>query len=94
MIHFVYILKCKDKTLYVGCTNDLEKRLHEHNNSKNGAHYTKIRRPVRMVYSEKCRDLAHGRQREAEIKRLSREKKLALIRAGKNVEGILKRSIK
>jgi putative endonuclease len=80
MVHFVYILKCSDGTLYVGCANDLEKRLHEHNTSKNGAHYTKIRRPVKLVYSERCADLAEGRRREAEIKRLSREQKMALIK--------------
>jgi len=83
MIHFVYILKCNDDTLYVGCTNNLEKRLREHNTSKNGAHYTKIRRPVKLVYSEKCADLAEGRRREAEIKRLSREEKMSLVRASK-----------
>jgi len=80
MTHFTYILKCNDGTLYVGCTNDLEKRVHEHNTSKNGAHYTKIRRPVRLVYSERCADLAEGRRREAEIKRLSREQKMTLIK--------------
>lgn len=80
MTHFVYILRCNDGTLYIGCTNDLDKRLHEHNHSKNGAHYTKIRRPVELLYSEKCADLAGGRRREAEIKRLTREKKLALVR--------------
>jgi putative endonuclease len=77
--HFVYILECKDKTLYVGCTNNLEKRLFEHNNSKNGAHYTKIRRPVKLLYSEEHPTLADGRRREGEIKRLTREKKLALM---------------
>ena len=78
--HFVYVLKCNDGTLYVGCTNNLEKRLFEHNNSKNGAHYTKIRRPVKLLYSEDHATLAEGRRREAEIKRLSREQKLALVK--------------
>ena len=76
---YTYILKCKDGSLYIGCTNDLEKRLHEHNNSKNGAHYTKIRRPVFLVYSEQYETLKEGRAREAEIKRLTRNKKLELI---------------
>lgn len=75
----VYILKCKDNTLYVGCTNNLEKRVKEHNESKNGAHYTKIRRPVVLVYSEKYATLKEARAREAEIKRLRREDKLELI---------------
>ncbi|MES2216251.1 MAG: GIY-YIG nuclease family protein [Patescibacteria group bacterium] len=78
MFH-VYILECADKTLYVGSTNDLEKRLHAHNNSKSGAHYTKIRRPVIMKYFEKCKDYAEARKREGELKRLTRKEKLELI---------------
>lgn len=79
MKHFVYILECRDKTLYVGCTNNLEKRLKEHNNSKGGAHYTKIRRPVTLKHSEQFPTLAEARTREAALKRLPRPKKLVLI---------------
>ncbi|HAT68468.1 MAG: hypothetical protein A2481_01405 [Candidatus Yonathbacteria bacterium RIFOXYC2_FULL_47_9] len=79
MPHFVYILECADGSLYTGSTNDLEKRLHKHNNLKSGAHYTKIRRPVTLVYSETVTTFAEARAREAEIKRLDREKKLALV---------------
>lgn len=75
----VYILECSDKTLYVGSTQDLSKRLHQHNNLKSGAHYTKIRRPVVLVYSETYETFPEVRKREAEIKRLTREKKLQLI---------------
>lgn len=77
---FVYILECSDKTLYTGSTNDLEKRLFEHNNSKKGAHYTKIRRPVLLKHKEELSTLSEARKREAEIKRLSREKKEILFR--------------
>lgn len=77
--HVVYILECADKTLYVGCTNDLEKRLREHNGAKSGAHYTKIRRPVVLKHSEIFRSLAKARAREAVLKRLSRKQKLDLI---------------
>ncbi len=80
MQHFVYILNCADQTLYVGCTNDLEKRLHQHNNLKSGAHYTKIRRPVSFVYSETFPNLKEARAREAEIKRMKREEKMALLK--------------
>ena len=80
MMHHVYILRCSDGTLYVGCTNDLLKRLGQHNNSKRGAHYTKIRRPVRLMYSERFQTLAEARKREAEIKRWPRERKLRLSR--------------
>jgi putative endonuclease len=76
---YTYILRCADDTLYAGCTDDLEKRLYEHNHAKSGAHYTKIRRPVSLVYSEKFRTLAKARAREAELKRLTRAEKLAII---------------
>lgn len=79
MIYYTYILECADKTLYVGCTNNLEKRLEQHNNSKSGAHYTKIRRPVILKYSEKFETLKESRAREAEIKRWSRQEKLNLF---------------
>lgn len=79
MSYYVYILECKDGTLYVGATNDLEKRVKQHNESKQGAHYTKIRRPVVLRYSEKYKTLGEARAREAEIKRLPRAKKVALF---------------
>ena len=78
-MYFVYILECADKSLYVGSTNNLEKRLEQHNNSKQGAHYTKIRRPVILKYFEELKTLHEARQRESEIKRWKREKKLELI---------------
>ena len=78
-MHFVYILECADKTLYVGCTNDLERRLNQHNNSKSGAHYTKIRRPVMLKYKEEFKTLKEARGREAEMKKWTREKKIKLI---------------
>jgi putative endonuclease len=76
---FVYILGCSDASLYVGCTNNLERRLAEHNHSPRGAHYTKIRRPVVLQYSESYLTLSEARRREAEIKGWRREKKLDLI---------------
>ena len=83
-MYFVYILECSDKTLYVGSTNDLEKRLYSHNNLKSGAHYTKIRRPVVLKYSEKCRTYAKVRRREGELKKLTRSDKLKLIKNSKS----------
>lgn len=82
-MYFTYILECADKSLYVGSTNDLERRLHQHNNSKSGAHYTKIRRPVMLKYSETFKTLAEARRREAEIKSWKREKKVGLIKDNK-----------
>ena len=78
MSHFTYILQCADTTLYVGSTNNLEKRIHQHNNLKQGAHYTKIRRPVKLMYSEQFATLSEARKREAEIKRMTRLQKLNL----------------
>lgn len=75
----VYILECADKTLYVGSTSDLKRRLVEHNNSKKGAHYTKIRRPVVLVYSEDVPNLSAALKREIEIKRWTRIKKMKLV---------------
>ena len=76
---FVYILECADKSFYVGCTNSIERRLEQHNNSKSGAHYTKIRRPVILKYSENFLTLKEARRRETEIKGWRREKKLKLF---------------
>ena len=78
-MHFTYILECSDKSLYVGCTNNLERRLEQHNNSKWGAHYTKTRRPVVLKYSENFSTLKEARRRESEIKGWRREKKLGLF---------------
>ena len=80
MVHCTYILECADKTLYVGCTNDIEKRLKQHNGAKAGAHHTKIRRPVTLKYVERFRTLAKARAREGELKRLTRAQKLDLIK--------------
>ena len=81
MKHFVYILECADSSLYVGCTNDVEKRVKQHNALKSGAHYTKIRRPVILKYTEEFKTFKAARAREAEVKRFTREKKLKLIQA-------------
>ena len=79
MPYFVYILECADDSFYVGCTNNLEKRIKQHNESKWGAHYTKLRRPVKLMYQESFDTLTTARRCEKEIKGWRREKKLALI---------------
>jgi len=76
----VYILKCADQSLYTGCTNNLIKRLREHNSGKRGAKYTRARRPVRLVYAQNFRTLAAGRKREVAIKKLTRLEKIKLIK--------------
>jgi putative endonuclease len=77
---YCYLLRCADDTLYCGITNDLVKRLDAHNDGT-GAKYTRIRTPVEMVYQEVCEDRSAASKREIVIKKLSREKKLALIAA-------------
>jgi putative endonuclease len=79
MSYTTYILRCCDNSLYTGSTNDIEKRLHEHNNLKSWAHYTKIRRPVELIYSENFETLSEARKRECAIKQLSREQKIILM---------------
>ena len=79
-MYFVYIVKCSDKTLYTGITSDLKRRLEEHNNSKLGAKYTKVRRPVELVYSKEFSDRSTALIEEAKIKKLSRKEKLEIIR--------------
>ena len=83
MSFVVYMLECADQTFYIGSTNDIDKRLHQHNHLKSGAKYTKQRRPVKLVYFEKCRTLSRALKREYEMKSLTREKKLELLKGTK-----------
>lgn len=77
--YYVYIVECSDKTLYTGWTNNIGKRIQEHNTGKCGAKYTRTRRPIKLVYKEIYSTLSDALKREAQIKKLSREKKLRLI---------------
>lgn len=76
--NYTYLLRCADGTLYYGWTNDLEKRVAAHNAGA-GAKYTKARRPVELAYCETFATKQEAMRREAEIKRLTRQEKLALI---------------
>lgn len=75
----VYILKCADNTLYTGVTTNLERRVVEHNAKKSITKYTRVRQPVELVYSEKCKNRSEATQKEAAIKKLSRLEKKKLI---------------
>jgi putative endonuclease len=77
-LHYVYILRCADDSLYTGYTTDLEAREAAHNAGK-GAKYTRSRRPVAVVYSERFRLPARARAREYALKQLTRAEKLALL---------------
>jgi putative endonuclease len=81
-MYYLYILKCKDSTLYTGITTDLERRIREHM-SQTGARYTKGRGPVKVLHFESFPNRSSASKREVEIKKLSRAKKLALIKATK-----------
>ncbi len=78
MAAFVYMLRCKDGSLYTGWTNDLEHRLAMHNSGR-GAKYTRGRGPLELVYSEELPDKEAALRRECAIKKLRREQKLALL---------------
>ena len=77
-MNYVYILRCKDDTLYCGWTNDLTKRLAAHNAGK-GAKYTRYRHPVTLVYYETFETKEEAMRREYAIKRMSRGEKLKLM---------------
>ena len=80
-IHYVYILRCADDTLYCGYTTDIERRVTEHNGKGKlaGAKYTQARRPVSLVHQESFATRSGAMQREAAIKKLSRPEKEELI---------------
>ena len=78
-IWYVYIVECCDKTLYTGITTELERRLAEHNNSdEKGARYTRMRRPVKLVYHETAKSRGEATKRETAIKRMKRSSKIRL----------------
>ncbi len=74
----VYLVRCRDGSLYAGITTDLARRLIEHN-SGSGAKYTRSRRPVELVWAEAKRNESYARKREAEIKKMSRAEKISLL---------------
>ena len=78
-MHYVYIVRCSDDTFYTGYTNDLDRRIQMHNDGQ-GAKYTKGRRPVKLVYSEKFKTKSKAMKREYEIKQLKRSNKIMLIK--------------
>ena len=78
-MNYTYMVECADGTLYTGWTNCLEKRLKAHNSGRNGAKYTKTKRPVSLVYYEGFFTKEEAMQREYQIKQLTRERKLELI---------------
>ena len=78
-MYYLYILKCRDETLYTGITTDLNRRLIEHNHTKKGAKYTSARRPVQIVYSKRFKNRSNASKEEARIKKLTKSEKLSMI---------------
>ncbi len=81
-MYYFYILKCRDKSLYSGVAKDLKKREAVHNSGK-GSKYVWAHGGGKIVYSEKFRTIGKALKREAEVKKISRQEKLGLIKSGK-----------
>ena len=74
----LYILKCRDGTHYTGITNDLPRRITQHNNGT-ASRYTRSRLPVRLMFSEPCRNRSQALKKEYAMKQLSRKEKITYI---------------
>lgn len=81
-MYYVYILLCADNSLYTGITNNLERRLEMHK-AGTASHYTRARKAVKFIYTERKRNKSYALKREAQIKRLSKTDKLKLIKQDK-----------
>ena len=77
-VWYLYILRCRDDSLYTGITTDVEKRLEAHQSGK-GAKYTRGRGPLELVYQEECGSHSNALKRELQIKALTRAEKLQLL---------------
>lgn len=83
-MHYIYLVRCSDDSLYCGWTTDLKRRIDAHNGHiPGGAKYTRGRRPVTLVYSESFHQKQEAQRREYAIKRMAKTKKLRLIKGAK-----------
>jgi len=80
---FLYILRCKDGSFYTGVTNNVERRLKMHSAGK-ASRYTRVRRPVQLIFQETCANRPIALARECAVKSLPREKKEELVNTQKN----------
>ena len=81
---FVYMLRCKDNSIYTGITNDLKKRIEAHL-SGNGSKYLRGKSPLKLVYKEDFIDRSDASKREIEIKKLKKKEKELLINFNKKL---------
>ena len=80
ILYFVYMVRCADETLYTGITKDINRRLRMHNGEiTGGARYTRSRRPVKLVYTERQPCWKDAHRKESKLKRLSKKKKEDLV---------------
>ncbi|OZM55861.1 endonuclease [Lottiidibacillus patelloidae] len=77
--HYVYILECRDGTLYTGYTNNVQKRLQVHSSGK-GAKYTRGRLPVTLIYEKQFTNKSEALKEEYKIKKLTKQQKLKLVK--------------
>jgi putative endonuclease len=77
---FVYVVRCSDGSLYTGITNNIKKRILEHNYGTRGAKYTKSRRPVRLLYKRECDSRSHALKEEWAFKKLKKTEKERIIK--------------
>ena len=77
--YFVYIVRCRDQSLYTGITTNVKRRVKEHNSGQAGAKYTMHHRPVDLVYTEEVASRSAALKREHQIRRLPARKKKQLI---------------
>ena len=83
-MHYIYLVRCSDDSLYCGWTTDLKRRIDAHNGHiLGGAKYTRGRRPVTLVYAESFHQKQEAQRREYAIKRMTKTKKLGLIKGAK-----------
>ena len=76
---FVYMVRCNDGSLYTGITTDLKRRIDEHNCGREAAAYTRSRRPVELVYQERCRSRSKALIREGQIRKMQKSEKEIMI---------------
>ena len=80
--NYTYMLKCHDGTIYTGWTTQLDRRISEHNSGR-GAKYTRSRRPVELIYYEELESKEKAMKREAEIKKMTKKQKIAMVEKSK-----------
>jgi len=81
---YLYVVECADGTLYTGITNNVSRRLHEHNNTKKGAKYTRVRRPVRLVWEKPYSNRSEAQSAEYQFKKLLHKQKWQVIKGDGN----------